>query len=169
MIFFLMVLRPPMATRTDTLFPSTTLFRSPARFFAVRKTGRGGRDAHAPPPEPASRPWRLPPPPPMPILQPRPTDGPNRTSQRADSHAEPAEKRRPVRHLPRRPVPAERRAGGGEAARRCRLPGQRAGGADLLRPAALQFRRSRRCETDRPRRARQLGRASWRERVCQYV
>src|SRR3546814_3078525 len=27
--FFLMIRRPPRATRTDTLFPSTTLFRSP--------------------------------------------------------------------------------------------------------------------------------------------
>src|SRR3546814_12698586 len=26
-----MILRPPRSTRTDTLFPSTTLFRSPAR------------------------------------------------------------------------------------------------------------------------------------------
>src|SRR3546814_3512006 len=29
-IFFLMILRPPRSTRTDTLFPYTTLFRSPA-------------------------------------------------------------------------------------------------------------------------------------------
>src|SRR3546814_19118827 len=28
MIFFLMILRPPRSTRTDTLFPFTTLFRS---------------------------------------------------------------------------------------------------------------------------------------------
>src|SRR3546814_13011688 len=28
--FFLMIRRPPRATRTDTLFPYTTLFRSPA-------------------------------------------------------------------------------------------------------------------------------------------
>src|SRR3546814_18487743 len=28
-IFFLMIRRPPRSTRTDTLFPSTTLFRSP--------------------------------------------------------------------------------------------------------------------------------------------
>src|SRR3546814_20313660 len=28
-IFFLMILRPPRSTRTDTLFPYTTLFRSP--------------------------------------------------------------------------------------------------------------------------------------------
>src|SRR3546814_11007076 len=27
-IFFLMILRPPRSTRTDTLFPYTTLFRS---------------------------------------------------------------------------------------------------------------------------------------------
>src|SRR3546814_12038758 len=29
MVFFLMIRRPPRATRTDTLFPYTTLFRSP--------------------------------------------------------------------------------------------------------------------------------------------
>src|SRR3546814_19834680 len=28
LIFFLMILRPPRSTRTDTLFPYTTLFRS---------------------------------------------------------------------------------------------------------------------------------------------
>src|SRR3546814_1777620 len=30
-IFFLMIRRPPRSTRTDTLFPYTTLFRSPLR------------------------------------------------------------------------------------------------------------------------------------------
>src|SRR3546814_2512294 len=30
-IFFLMIRRPPRSTRTDTLFPYTTLFRSPPR------------------------------------------------------------------------------------------------------------------------------------------
>src|SRR3546814_2979728 len=29
--FFLMIRRPPRSTRTDTLFPYTTLFRSPVR------------------------------------------------------------------------------------------------------------------------------------------
>src|SRR3546814_9300621 len=29
--FFLMIRRPPRSTRTDTLFPYTTLFRSPSR------------------------------------------------------------------------------------------------------------------------------------------
>src|SRR3546814_10059961 len=29
-IFFLMIRRPPRSTRTDTLFPYTTLFRSPS-------------------------------------------------------------------------------------------------------------------------------------------
>src|SRR3546814_11423807 len=28
LVFFLLILRPPRTTRTDTLFPSTTLFRS---------------------------------------------------------------------------------------------------------------------------------------------
>src|SRR3546814_11559829 len=31
MFFFLMIRRPPRSTRTDTLFPYTTLFRSPSR------------------------------------------------------------------------------------------------------------------------------------------
>src|SRR3546814_4141630 len=30
-VFFLMIRRPPRSTRTDTLFPYTTLFRSPDR------------------------------------------------------------------------------------------------------------------------------------------
>src|SRR3546814_4440209 len=30
-VFFLMIRRPPRSTRTDTLFPYTTLFRSPSR------------------------------------------------------------------------------------------------------------------------------------------
>src|SRR3546814_15893975 len=30
-LFFLMIRRPPRSTRTDTLFPYTTLFRSPGR------------------------------------------------------------------------------------------------------------------------------------------
>src|SRR3546814_13627735 len=32
-VFFLMLLRPPRSTRTDTPFPYTTLFRSPTRIF----------------------------------------------------------------------------------------------------------------------------------------
>src|SRR3546814_13427417 len=34
--FFLMIRRPPRSTRTDTLFPYTTLFRSPALPTAIR-------------------------------------------------------------------------------------------------------------------------------------
>src|SRR3546814_10351729 len=34
MFFFLMIRRPPRSTRTDTLFPYTTRFRSPAAEFA---------------------------------------------------------------------------------------------------------------------------------------
>src|SRR3546814_12239675 len=33
LFFFLMIRRPPRSTRTDTLFPYTTLFRSPRLFF----------------------------------------------------------------------------------------------------------------------------------------
>src|SRR3546814_15151799 len=38
--FFLMIRRPPRSTRTHTLFPYTTLFRSAARDF--RGGGQGG-------------------------------------------------------------------------------------------------------------------------------
>src|SRR3546814_2480791 len=41
-----MIRRPPRSTRTDTLFPYTTLFRSPGKSFTVTKRwGRGKRDA----------------------------------------------------------------------------------------------------------------------------
>src|SRR3546814_15290659 len=36
--FFLMIRRPPRSTRTDTLFPYTTLFRSPMSGHDVLKT-----------------------------------------------------------------------------------------------------------------------------------
>src|SRR3546814_7921587 len=35
MLFFLMIRRPPRSTRTDTLFPYTTLFRSSRSLFLV--------------------------------------------------------------------------------------------------------------------------------------
>src|SRR3546814_12508627 len=38
--FFLMIRRPPISTRTDTLFPYTTLFRS-GRFRRHRRAGVG--------------------------------------------------------------------------------------------------------------------------------
>src|SRR3546814_8824706 len=49
--FFLMILRPPRSTRTDTLFPYTTLFRSlqsPRRAHPVGRRGAGdaGRRGH---------------------------------------------------------------------------------------------------------------------------
>src|SRR3546814_19791098 len=41
--FFLMIRRPPRSTRTDTLFPYTTLFRSRCRRLArIRAAGRDG-------------------------------------------------------------------------------------------------------------------------------
>src|SRR3546814_1929271 len=49
LFFFLMIRRPPRSTRTDTLFPYTTLFRSKARKAAsgVRRRGAGvGVRAH---------------------------------------------------------------------------------------------------------------------------
>src|SRR3546814_10787456 len=41
LVFFLMIRRPPRSTRTDTLFPYTTLFRSGRR--RVRRGGGPGR------------------------------------------------------------------------------------------------------------------------------
>src|SRR3546814_17820509 len=38
-VFFLMILRPPVSTLTDTLFPSTTLFRS----YLLGRGGTGGQ------------------------------------------------------------------------------------------------------------------------------
>src|SRR3546814_1430054 len=43
--FFLMIRRPPRSTRTDTLFPYTTLFRS--RLFGFRDALRRARPASA--------------------------------------------------------------------------------------------------------------------------
>src|SRR3546814_11231033 len=48
-----MIRRPPRSTRTDTLFPYTTLFRSgvivaPLLIWLVREPARGAMDAHKP-------------------------------------------------------------------------------------------------------------------------
>src|SRR3546814_5296037 len=40
MIFFLMILRPPRSTRTDTLLPYTTLFRSDAELRGTQEIAR---------------------------------------------------------------------------------------------------------------------------------
>src|SRR3546814_20237485 len=45
MFLFLMIRRPPRSTRTDTLFPYTTLFRSHSRDGAQRDAWHG-RDHH---------------------------------------------------------------------------------------------------------------------------
>src|SRR3546814_6925352 len=42
--FFLMIRRPPRSTRTDTLFPYTTLFRS-SRYCSSRRSLRSGTAA----------------------------------------------------------------------------------------------------------------------------
>src|SRR3546814_10334595 len=41
LVFFLLIRRPPRSTRTDTLFPYTTLFRSIARAADMRTLSRG--------------------------------------------------------------------------------------------------------------------------------
>src|SRR3546814_5128860 len=47
LFFFLMIRRPPISTRTDTLFPYTTLFRSPHRTALSVPVGCFGRSAEA--------------------------------------------------------------------------------------------------------------------------
>src|SRR3546814_16423587 len=46
--FFLMIRRPPRSTRTDTLFPYTTLFRSDLRIWAAAPSDMGWRHAALP-------------------------------------------------------------------------------------------------------------------------
>src|SRR3546814_9146466 len=48
--FFLMIRRPPRSTRTDTLFPYTTLFRSvpTARYFGCKARNKGLRTLRLP-------------------------------------------------------------------------------------------------------------------------
>src|SRR3546814_13148836 len=47
LLFFLMIRRPPRSTRTDTLFPYTTLFRSPrTRRDRERRRSRECRPCH---------------------------------------------------------------------------------------------------------------------------
>src|SRR3546814_8069511 len=43
MFFFLMIRRPPRSTRTDTLFPYTTLFRSLHRYLSFTAPSNAGR------------------------------------------------------------------------------------------------------------------------------
>src|SRR3546814_7454199 len=59
LFFFLMIRRPPRSTRTDTLFPYTTLFRShgrtaaaSVRFAQPARHDAGGGDARSPPHQP---------------------------------------------------------------------------------------------------------------------
>src|SRR3546814_11308150 len=44
LFFFLMIRRPPRSTRTDTLFPYTTLFRSPLRHWLIAENVRKNPD-----------------------------------------------------------------------------------------------------------------------------
>src|SRR3546814_12030324 len=55
MLFFLMIRRPPRSTRTDTLFPYTTLFRSARCDAAAAQRSRGAEadSQRARPPSPA--------------------------------------------------------------------------------------------------------------------
>src|SRR3546814_3309347 len=58
--FFLMIRRPPRSTRTDTLFPYTTLFRSRGRFPAWPASGQSAAAFPRQPrpvPLPTAPPW----------------------------------------------------------------------------------------------------------------
>src|SRR3546814_15664390 len=55
--FFLMIRRPPRSTRTDTLFPYTTLFRS-LRLLPFRQV-QSAREAVLPGPQHFQAPYRL--------------------------------------------------------------------------------------------------------------
>src|SRR3546814_16079319 len=55
-VFFLMIRRPPRSTRTDTLFPYTTLFRSDALVDSVLLALDGGQ--HERPLAPDAAQWR---------------------------------------------------------------------------------------------------------------
>src|SRR3546814_5854538 len=46
-MFFLMIRRPPRSTRTDTLFPYTTLFRSDEQQRGSQRCGHAGADQQA--------------------------------------------------------------------------------------------------------------------------
>src|SRR3546814_7172858 len=50
LIFFLMIRRPPRSTRTDTLFPYTTLFRSTCRYAAAPRDRNRSRKSPPRPP-----------------------------------------------------------------------------------------------------------------------
>src|SRR3546814_14485912 len=49
LVFFLMIRRPPRSTRTDTLFPYTTLFRSPPGRRERPRPRRSARRPRLPP------------------------------------------------------------------------------------------------------------------------
>src|SRR3546814_21135446 len=57
--FFLMIRRPPRSTRTDTLFPYTTLFRSPRTWLVAEVGGTGARGVGIGAPNLAALPGRV--------------------------------------------------------------------------------------------------------------
>src|SRR3546814_13547126 len=64
LFFFLMIRRPPRSTRTDTLFPYTTLFRSTSRRACAARSNGEGRlsvTASSGRPTASAKPRKLPP------------------------------------------------------------------------------------------------------------
>src|SRR3546814_12506919 len=81
--FFLMLRRPPRSTRTDTLFPYTTLFRSATPGTSRKTPTFRLRDRHEPPPR--YRPVRLPRCRQEHLAQPHPEE-PRRPPRRSEEH-----------------------------------------------------------------------------------
>src|SRR3546814_17573167 len=126
-MFFLMIRRPPRSTRTDTLFPYTTLFRS------ARRLNRARQAAHPP----ARR---------QGVVARRPS----RQPYYPPDLAHPLARLSPERSLSVETARPARGPGAGRHARGPRNPRR------PLPPPRTQA-------------AAEIGRASWRERVCQYV
>src|SRR3546814_14725741 len=112
-VFFLMIRRPPRSTRTDTLFPYTTLFRSLPRLRREHPVLRIRRALHRPSGgAEAGRPRRRPANPDLRAES--PGRRPCRQHPRRERHDG---LRRDRRHAPQRPGPHDPRAAPADAGR----------------------------------------------------
>src|SRR3546814_3888394 len=151
--FFLMIRRPPRSTRTDTLFPYTTLFRSFPRGCRRRSPAPAGRARHDRPATDRRRPG----PPAPPQSRRRAHRGDRGSRPQSDGWTRP----RVALIAPRAFLPSTRRA-------LAALPGlvlmRRSG-----RFSASSIRSDRRARASARFASWEIGRAPCRERVCQYV